>query len=505
MKRILTIVTIFILSYSQNYFTQGWQWIDTGYPYIIFDMSFPKGQSNVGFAVGSDQTFGGNGIILKTTDGGSSWVKISADTIPGLKAVCFISPEVGYAGGFQNFFMETTDGGNFWVKKVVAPKLWYFNNIEFWNADTGIVVSFPSSVYYTTDGGSTWSISIGLKHNVEDVCFVDANTLFLAGSDETIYKSTNGGFIWSKVYGGIALKSFLSVDFYNQNYGMVCGEDGKVMVTTDSGTNWTESNTGGNGLMQGVHIFDWQNAFVVGTNEQVFKTTDSGVTWFSDFSGVDSVALYKIKFTENNIGLICGSDGKFLMNTDYVIPVELAGFTATIEGNNNRLNWTTKTELNNSGFEILRSVNSANWEKIAFIPGFGTTTETRIYSFNDEQLKSGSYSYKLKQIDFNGSFRYSDIVNVFISIPVAYSLEQNYPNPFNPGTVIEFSLPEDVSNLKLSIYNVLGEKVAELVNTALVAGRYSYQWNASNVATGMYIYELRTDKFVSIKKMMLMK
>ncbi len=90
-------------------------------------------------------------------------------------------------------------------------------------------------------------------------------------------------------------------------------------------------------------------------------------------------------------------------------------------------------------------------------------------------------------------------------IPTVYALEQNYPNPFNPSTVIEFSLPEDVSNVKLSIYNALGEKVAEIVNSSLAAGRYSYQWNAKNVATGMYIYELRTDKFVSVRKMVLMK
>ena len=90
-------------------------------------------------------------------------------------------------------------------------------------------------------------------------------------------------------------------------------------------------------------------------------------------------------------------------------------------------------------------------------------------------------------------------------IPAEYALEQNYPNPFNPSTVIEFSLPENVGNVKLSIYNALGEKVAELVNTALVAGNYQYQWNAKDVATGMYIYELRTDKFVSVKKMLLLK
>jgi hypothetical protein len=90
-------------------------------------------------------------------------------------------------------------------------------------------------------------------------------------------------------------------------------------------------------------------------------------------------------------------------------------------------------------------------------------------------------------------------------IPAQYSLEQNYPNPFNPNTVIKFSLPEDLANVKLSIYNALGEKVAELVNTSLTAGNYQYQWNAQNVATGMYIYELRTDKFASVKKMILMK
>jgi hypothetical protein len=91
------------------------------------------------------------------------------------------------------------------------------------------------------------------------------------------------------------------------------------------------------------------------------------------------------------------------------------------------------------------------------------------------------------------------------TVPTVYALEQNYPNPFNPSTVIEFSLPEDVSNVKLSIYNVLGEKVDELVNSSLTAGKYQYQWNGQNVATGIYIYELRTDKFISVKKMILIK
>jgi hypothetical protein len=115
----------------------------------------------------------------------------------------------------------------------------------------------------------------------------------------------------------------------------------------------------------------------------------------------------------------------------------------------------------------------------------------------DATLKSGE--------DITISKQVSKLMVTGEVIPDVYALEQNYPNPFNPTTVIEFSLPENVKSAKLTIYNALGEKVAELVNTSLEAGRYSYQWDASNVATGMYIYELRADKFVSIKKMLLLK
>ena len=170
------------------------------------------------------------------------------------------------------------------------------------------------------------------------------------------------------------------------------------------------------------------------------------------------------------------------------------------------LNWSTATEINNKGFEILRlAQNDDDWELVGLVSGNGTTTEPMSYSFIDANVLPGNYQYRLKQIDYDGTFEYSNTIETEMISPVEFALEQNYPNPFNPSTVIEFSLPEDVSNVELSIYNSLGEKVAELVNTALTAGKYQYQWNAQNVATGMYIYELRTDKFVSVKKMVLLK
>ncbi|RQW79369.1 MAG: hypothetical protein EHM79_20720, partial [Geobacter sp.] len=181
MKKILLTIAILFLFFLQNISAQGWQWIDTGYPVIIFDMSFPSGQSDIGFAVGSTLPFGGDGIILKTTNGGSSWSKISVDTIPGLKAVCFTSVDVGYAGGYQNFLMKTTDGGFSWTQIIIDTKLWYFNNIEFWDANNGVVVSYPSSIYFTIDGGTTWTPGFGIKHSVEDICYVDSNNLFIVG------------------------------------------------------------------------------------------------------------------------------------------------------------------------------------------------------------------------------------------------------------------------------------------------------------------------------------
>jgi len=503
MKKIYTAITIFILICSQNLLAQGWQWIDTGFPDIIFDMSFPSGQSDIGFAVGSNLTFGDDGIILKTTDSGLSWSKISADTIPGLKAVCFTSVDVGYAGGHQNFLMKTIDGGSTWTQIVIDTKLWYFNNIEFLDANIGIVVSYPSSVYRTTDGGANWSTCIGIKRDVQDICYADANTVFLVGGDETVSKSTNGGLIFLDNYDGVLQSTFLGVEFLNTNYGIVGGEDGKVLVTTNGGTDWTIRNAGGVGLMRGVHLFDEENAYVVGTPEQVFKTTNGGITWVSDFNGANTVALYKIKFTENNTGLICGSQGKFLINTDYV-PVELAGFAAIVDGNDVQLNWTTETELNNSGFEILRSVDGNNWENIAFVPGFGTVSEPNSYYFTDAELKSGFHFYRLKQIDFDGGFEYSDIVNVFVSSPIDYNLEQNYPNPFNPNTQIKFSISNEVQ-VNLSVFNILGEKVKELKNDIMKPGYYDVEFNASSLASGVYSYRIKAGDFVETKKMVLMK
>lgn len=191
------------------------------------------------------------------------------------------------------------------------------------------------------------------------------------------------------------------------------------------------------------------------------------------------------------------------------IPVELTSFTANMHENDVMLSWITATELNNSGFEIQRSLKSGNekavWDKIGFIQGNGSSTESHAYSFMDENIvKPGHYSYRLKQIDFDGRYAYSPVAEIEVTKPTRYYLSQNYPNPFNPTTTIEFSTPER-SHVSLKVYDVLGNEVATLVNGWMESTNHKVIFNAADLASGIYYYTLTTGNFTSTKKLILLK
>jgi hypothetical protein len=195
---------------------------------------------------------------------------------------------------------------------------------------------------------------------------------------------------------------------------------------------------------------------------------------------------------------------KMVINYNSTIPVELVSFNALVTGSLVKLNWVTATETNNKGFEVQRKSENTQWEKIGFVEGSGTTTEQRSYSFSDSYSTQGTVSYRLKQIDFNGTSTFSKVVNVDLNAPTEFKLNQNYPNPFNPSTTVSFTIPK-ASNVKLSIYNQIGQQVGELVNRNLEAGSYDYTWNAEGQSSGIYFYELQANEFKSVRKMTLIK
>ncbi len=188
-----------------------------------------------------------------------------------------------------------------------------------------------------------------------------------------------------------------------------------------------------------------------------------------------------------------------------LVPVELASFNASASGNTVSLNWATASELNNSGFQIERQAENSVWENAGFVEGHGTISSTQYYSFIDGNLKQGKYSYRLKQIDYNGSSKYYELGETIETGVISnFELSQNYPNPFNPVTVISWQLPVS-SHVTLKVYDLLGKEAAVLVNGEKQAGSYQTEFNATSLPSGTYFYTIQAGNFVQTKKMILLK
>jgi Secretion system C-terminal sorting domain len=186
------------------------------------------------------------------------------------------------------------------------------------------------------------------------------------------------------------------------------------------------------------------------------------------------------------------------------LPVEMTSFSVVLSNKLAQLNWETATEVNNYGFEIQRLAEDSDWSKVGFVQGHGNSNSPKYYSFTDAAIHNGDYSYRLKQIDIDGQYEYSDVVEIKLSAPEDFVLNKNYPNPFNPTTMITYSIPRDAIVI-LSIYDILGNEVAILENGYKSAGSYSNSFDATNLTSGIYFYTIRSGNFYDTKKMLLMK
>lgn len=191
------------------------------------------------------------------------------------------------------------------------------------------------------------------------------------------------------------------------------------------------------------------------------------------------------------------------------VPVELSSFRAVPEDNSVNLYWTTVSETNNFGFEIQRSSNNVEFSQIGFLPGQGTISTPHSYQYADHDILAGKYYYRLKQIDTDGSFDFSPVLEVNFSVPTTCSLLQNFPNPFNPVTTIQFKIPIN-NQVKINIYDIKGKLVRNLVDEIKPAGSHSIEWDSRNnegitVSNGVYFYRMISGEYSSSKKMILMK
>lgn len=187
------------------------------------------------------------------------------------------------------------------------------------------------------------------------------------------------------------------------------------------------------------------------------------------------------------------------------IPVELASFTASVNGDNVVLTWSTATETNNFGFTVERRSDYTEWINIGFVNGNGTSVNTNYYIFTDEKLPAGIYNYRIKQTDYNGTFKYYNLAETIeIGLPQEFRLFQNYPNPFNPSTKISWQTPVAARNT-IKVFDLLGNEITTLIDEQKEAGRYEIIFDAKDLSSGIYLIQLKAGDFISSKKITLLR
>jgi photosystem II stability/assembly factor-like uncharacterized protein len=459
--------------------------------------------------------------------------------------VFFVSEEKGFAisGIFSQIkaLYMTTNGGIYWTIVPGAPNGNDGYDLLFLDSLTGFIGM--DLIYKTTDGGVTWYVPIGGQGGAGKIFFVN-ETIGWAVRSNVIYKTTDRGENWFIQFTAPASVHFTSINFADALYGWVSG--GRPYKTTDGGQNWIQQTNTIIWNSDDVYFTNMDTGWFAkysSINNSLFKTTDAGLIWlaipevigarkfyffadpihwliigFSRYYITNDYGNNWLEFTNdvptginsfhaptNTLGNAVGSLGLILRyeDTSYV-PIELISFEGKFEMNKIILSWKTASEINNAGFYIEKSFNNEIWFEIGFVEGRGTTTEPKSYSFTDKNVSTGTYKYRLKQIDFDDSFEYSHIIEVYVNSPSRFSLEQNYPNPFNSTTNITFQIPSD-EFVSLKIYGVLGNEVESLVGENKKAGYYSVSLNANNLSSGIYFYKLTAGENSSTKKFLLLK
>jgi photosystem II stability/assembly factor-like uncharacterized protein len=477
---------------------QGISWSQLIFNDNLIDVWFES--ENLGWVLSANK-------IMKTTDSGNTWNTViipGSQTITGLSTIYFIDSLVGFVGAGRNRIFKTINGGNTWQRKNVFgtqdSSLWT-SDFFFINNNTGWASTLNGDILKTTDGGENWLVQLQQLEidGFTSIYFIDSLNGWTTG--RYIWQTTNGGINWIKRM-DIPTIYLDDVFFKDLQTGWYTSFN-RLYSTNDGGNSWYQiSNV--NGFNYG--FFNWatgQNGFITGT--KTYYTSDSGSTWIDITSDI-GFEVYKMHSGNDYSGYAVGDLGLIVKYIDTtIVPVELTSFTFDIEENNVELQWITQTELNNKGFDIERKRYEGIFEKIGFVEGNGTSSESHTYIYQDKNLSVGNYQYRLKQIDFNGSYKYSEIIEVNVNTLLRFSLSQNYPNPFNPYTNIVFTV-RDKQEVLLKVFNTLGEEVEVLFNGIAEPGKeHKVVFYGDHLPSGVYYYSIIQGDNRINKKMILLK
>jgi len=494
---------------------------------------------------------------LKYGGSGTTWTAVVGGD-GGYSAQDQSNSSVSYEEYTYLAISKTTNGGTSWNNCVTGlsdandnTKCLFIAPFVMNPENSAVLLAGSNRVWVTGNSAGSWTQSsnvLSASGNVSAVAVVNAaaNYLGFAGTtDGKIFKCASldpasGVDTWTDVTpsgnnGGYVRRVVVDLNNKSKIYATYGGYNTSgtltsrhVWFSTDQGSTWTDIS--GNLPNVPVHSLAIDpissSTLYVGTETGVYSTSNSGGTWSSFNSGMPSfVPTDELVIQGDTQVLFAFTHGRGVWSSaGSPLPVELSSFTVVSQRSSTELKWRTETESNNYGFEIERRTIPLNpplqggrddgkggLENIGFVPGAGTSNAPKEYSFTDVNISAGKYYYRLKQIDRDGQFKYSESVEVTVNaIPIIFGIEQNFPNPFNPSTTIRYGLPSR-SNISIVITNTLGQQVTVLENGEREAGYHEVEWRA-NVASGIYLYRIDAvsesdpnNRFVQVKKMLLLK
>lgn len=495
MSRLFTVILVLSLFMADN-ISQA-QWVHTSSPNNVYIWGLKSVGDNLYAA-----TWGSG--IYKSTDGGLNWLQSSSGiTFPYLTSIAaggnkiFTAGGTGASGG--GIYMSTNNGDT-WNISLPGVAV-YCLSISGNNIVAG---TYHLGVYLSTDLGTTWNtINNGLfiGENFYSIA-INVNEIFVGTESKGIYHSTNLGVSWANVTSGLVFSSFRSLIFSDGVVYAGSNFDLGLFYSKDRGDTWGHRLSGSSVLS----IATAPDRIFAGTDGGIYATSDNGLNWQDFNSGMPMDEIGSLTTAGDFLYAGTKLSGIWRRPLSDIIPVELVSLSAKKVEGEVLLSWKTVTETNNKGFEVQRRVSNGGWTAIEFIKGSGTTTEMKEYSFNDniQNIADGQIRYRLKQIDFDGGYKFSKEISVENSCITNYALEQNYPNPFNPNTTIKYSLPK-AGMVTIKVFDMLGNEVKTLVSENEASGSHSINFDASGLSSGIYLYKIKAGEFTSSKKMILMK
>jgi photosystem II stability/assembly factor-like uncharacterized protein len=520
-----------------------WRWQSTGLP--------PKFSSAIKLAKAGNNTYLSTNAagVFKSSNDGDSWFPVNNGiTAANVLDIIISNDSTLYAASWSNFLQRSIDKGETWQTMSNGFTNSYFYSIIEDTSGT-LIAGTDQGIFRSTNKGTSWQQTATAGNNYSYRLHKDRqNRIYSMNYGNGIYRTSNKGNSWTRIDNGF-FSNFVfgfAIDSSNNIYAgtrgggiykstndgatwvllrsssinncvvtrIVVAPNGHIFATnteegvlrsTDNGATWTVLTNGLSSLRVSPLAINSKGQLYVGTKtDQLYTSTDNGETWVDISHNLIQTAVQHIIFDKEDNIYLATDQSVWKSNPDF-IPVELTNFTASVSGNSIDLKWGTATETNNKGFEIERKQEQGEWESITFIPGNGTTTEPKEYTYADNNLSPGSYKYKLIQIDYDSTRKEEKEIEVEINIiPFEYALYQNYPNPFNPTTTIKYSVKE-AGIVSLKVYDILGKEIATLVNEIKTPGEYTTTFDASLLSSGIYFYTMQAVGFSATNKFLLLK